>query len=374
MDTERLVPLKSNIKVHSYIQVAGKLLLLSGVLYLFILAITLLGASFKLMGAGVAHTLFNTTANPIVGLAIGILATAIIQSSSTTTAIVVGLVGSGGLGFENAIPIIMGANAGTSVTNTIVSLANVNRGEDFKRAFAGSTVHDFFNFCSIALFLPLEIQFGFIAKSALFIERNVVGFGGVTFNSPLKLITKPVVIGITEIVGNNGWIASLIALTLLFISLRYLTKIIKSMVMANVEKFFQRVIFRNAVLGFALGVVLTILVQSSSITTSLVVPLLGAGVITLHQVFPYILGANIGTTVTAFLAAAATGSHTAIAIAFAHFLFNVFGTTVFWPLKRLPILLAERLAEYCQSSRLIPALYILILFIVVPGVLILTMR
>jgi solute carrier family 34 (sodium-dependent phosphate cotransporter) len=354
-------------------QLLGKLLLLFGILYIFILAISLLGASFKLMGAGVANTLFTATSNPLVGLAIGILSTVIIQSSSTTTAIVVGLVGAGTLGFENAVPIIMGANAGTSVTNTIVSLANINRREDFKRAFAGSTVHDFFNFCSIALLLPLEIQFGLISKSALYVESHLIGFGGLTFNSPLKLITKPVVAEIIDLLGKRGWLTAVIALILLFLSLKYITQVMRSMLMANIEQFFERVIFRNAALGFTLGIVLTVMVQSSSITTSLVVPLLGAGIITLRHIYPYVLGANIGTTVTAFLASFAIGAHAAVAIAFAHFLFNIFGTAVFWPLKSLPIFLAERLAEYSQRSRLIPFLYILIFFVILPGAIILIM-
>ncbi len=370
MDTERPNPLQTSVDSQGKLQLIKKLFYLSGVLYLFILAITLLGASFKLMGADVVHSLFSAAENPMVGLAIGIFATAVIQSSSTTTAIVVGLVGSGGLGFVTAIPIIMGANAGTSVTNTIVSLASINRGEDFKRAFAGSTVHDFFNFCSITLLLPLEIQFGLISKSAKFIEPFVAGSGGLSFKSPLKMITKPVVAQVIDVIGNTGWLAALIALVLLFFSLQYLTKIMRSMIMSNIEQFFERVIFRNAALGFTLGIILTVLVQSSSITTSLVVPLLAAGIITLQQIYPYVLGANIGTTVTAFLAAIATGSHAAVGVAFAHFLFNVYGTAVFWPLKRIPIFLAERLAEYSQKSRVIPILYILILFFVLPGTLI----
>ncbi len=373
MDSKHSVFSQSPVEPHDKLQLLKKLLLLAGVLYLFILAISLFGASFKLMGKDVAHALFTATSNPLVGLAIGTLATALIQSSSTTTTIVVGLVGAGTLNFVNAVPIIMGANAGTSVTNTIVSLANINRKEDFKRAFAGSTVHDFFNFCSITLLLPLEIQFGLISKSALFIERNLVGFAGVTFKSPLKMITKPVVVEIIDLLGRQGWLAALVALILLFFSLQYLTKIMKSLIMSNIEQFFERVVFRNAALGFTLGIALTVLVQSSSITTSLVVPLLGAGIISLQQIYPYVLGANIGTTVTAFLASFALGSHAAVAVAFAHFLFNVFGTAVFWPLKRLPIFLAERLAEYSQRSRIIPFLYILIFFIILPGALILIM-
>ncbi|HQV33419.1 MAG TPA: Na/Pi symporter, partial [Calditrichia bacterium] len=83
-------------------------------LYLFLVSINLMGASMKMFGKGFAETLINNTANPLVGLFIGIFATSLVQSSSTTTSIVVGLVGGGVMTVSNAIPIIMGANMGTS--------------------------------------------------------------------------------------------------------------------------------------------------------------------------------------------------------------------------------------------------------------------
>jgi sodium-dependent phosphate cotransporter len=158
------------------------------------------------------------------------------------------------------------------------------------------------------------------------------------------------------------------------VALRYIVKTLKTMVLARVERFFQRYIFRTPALGFILGVALTSVVQSSSITTSLVVPLLGAGVITLAQIFPYMLGANVGTTVTAFLASFVTGSAEAVSIAFAHLIFNVYGIAIFWPLKKIPIALAEALARQTQRSKLIPVLYILVLFFVFPALVLLVFR
>lgn len=344
-----------------------RLLFVLGLLYLFMLAITMLGTAFKLMGKDVAEQLFHATENPIVGLVIGILATAIVQSSSTTTSLVVGLVGSGALSFANAVPIIMGANIGTTVTNTIVSLAHISRGDEFKRAFAGSTVHDFFNICAVIVLLPLEEMFGIISFSSHIVEKVFAGWGGMTFTSPVKTYTKPVADWIAHAVGGNGWVVAIIAIALLFFALKYIVSLLKSMVLAKVERFFQRYIFRTPALGFLLGIGLTVLVQSSSITTSLVVPLLGAGVITLSQIFPYCLGANVGTTITAFLASFAIGSHEAVSIAFAHFLFNVYGIAIFWPLKKIPITMAKTLAAWTSRSRWVPILYILIVFFVVPG-------
>lgn len=350
--------------------VALKVSLLLFLVYLFILSIILLGEAFKLFGAGFAETIFQATSNPVVGLVIGVMATAVIQSSSTTTSIIVGLVASGVLSFESAVPMVMGANIGTSVTNTLVSLGHISRGEEFKRALSGSMLHDFFNICSVIVLLPLQIYFNIIGKTALIAEEIFAGFGGLTFTSPLKAITKPVATAIIELTGNSGWLTAIIAFVLLFVALRYIVTVLKSMILAKVEKFFQRFIFRTPALSFILGMCLTVFVQSSSITTSMVVPLIGAGILSVSQVYPYYLGANIGTTITAFLASFVTGSHGAVAVAFAHLTFNVFGIMIFWPLMRVPIWMARKMSSLTQLSRLYPILYILLVFFIIPAIII----
>jgi len=344
-----------------------KLIAIVALLYLFLLSVTLLGEAVKLLGSDFAKALFQTTSNPLVGLCIGILSTAIVQSSSTTTTMIVTLVGSGLLPFEAAIPMVMGANIGTSVTNTIVSLAHISRGEEFKRAFAGSTVHDFFNLCSVVVLLPLQVYFDLIGWTARHVELLFAGFGGLKFTSPLAIITKPVAKQIVHLTGDTTWLAIVVALLLLFVALRYLVLLLKSLVLARVEKFFQQYIFRTPALGFLLGVILTVLVQSSSITTSLAIPLIGAGVMSLSQVFPYTLGANVGTTITAFLASFATGSPEAVSVAFAHLIFNCYGIMIFWPLKKIPIWLATKLAEVTQRRKIIPLLYIAVVFFIIPA-------
>ena len=125
-------------------------------LYLFLTAISLLGAAFKLFGSGFSEALITGTSNPIMGLMIGLLATSLIQSSSSTSSIVVGLVAAGALTVRGAIPIIMGANMGTTVTNTMVAMTSINRRSEFVRAFSGATMHDFFNLMTILILFPLE--------------------------------------------------------------------------------------------------------------------------------------------------------------------------------------------------------------------------
>jgi sodium-dependent phosphate cotransporter len=351
-----------------------KLLAIAALLYLFILSITLLGAAAKLLGSDFAKALIQTTSNPLVGLAIGALATSIIQSSSTTTSILVGLVGSGMLPFEAAIPMVMGANIGTTVTNMIVSMVHIRRGDEFRRAFAGATVHDFFNLCSVIVLLPLQISVDLIGWTASHAERLFAGFGGLTFTSPLAIISKSVANEIVLLIGNSAWLTVLLALIMLFFALFYIVRVLKSLVLARVERFFQRFVFRTPVLSFLLGLSLTALVQSSSITTSIVVPLIGAGVLNIKQIYPYTLGANIGTTITAFLASFATGSHEAVSLAFAHMVFNAYGVMVFWPLKKIPIWLATKLAELTQKSKIIPILYVVVVFFIIPAMILLLLK
>ena len=112
-------------------------------------------------------------------------------------------------------------------------------------------------------------------------------------------------------------------------------------------------------------------------TTSLAVPLAGAGLLTLRQIYPYTLGANVGTTVTAILAALAVGRPEAITVAFAHLLFNVSGIALIWPVARLrhvPIRLATRLARVSVTARWVPLVYIVLGFYFVPLLLIFVLR
>ena len=351
-----------------------RLALLLVLLYVFFVSIGLMGASIKLFGKGFAERLLATTANPFVGLFIGVLATSLVQSSSTTTSMTVAMVAAGALDVSTAIPVIMGANIGTSVTNTLVSAGHISRPEEFKRAFAAATVHDFFNLIAVAIILPLQLLTGFLGKASLLMANAFQGVGGLKFTSPLQAITKPALNIIRDVTGENSIIMLIISFLLLFVALRYIVVILKALVIGRVEAFFTTKLFNNPLTTLVLGLVLTVLVQSSSITTSLVVPLAGAGILTLRQIFPLTLGANIGTTITGFLASLITGDISAVTVAFAHFLFNVFGIVIIWPIRRVPLWLAETLAGYSLKSKLVPVGYVLTVFFLIPLALIYLLR
>ena len=322
-------------------------------IYFFLLSIKLLGHSFKLFGGGFAAVMIQMTSNPFAGLIIGIVATSLIQSSSTTTSIVVGLVAGGALSLGNAIPIIMGANIGTTITNTLVSLGYINSRIEFRRAFSAGIVHDFFNICAVIVLFPIELKFHIIEKIASALEMGFSNAGGLKMFNPLKFALDPAINLIDRIFAPLPYasIAMMIfSLFLLFMALTYLIRTLRSLVLKKIEIVVNKYLFKNDLLGFGLGILITSVVQSSSITTSIIIPLAGAGLISVRQIFPYTLGTNIGTTVTAILAALATQNHIAVTVAFSHLCFNIFGITIFYPLKFIPIKLAEFVGKKAAKS------------------------
>ena len=365
-----------------------RVLAVFAVLYLFLVSIGMIGSAFKGLGSGFAESLFQSQASPFIGLFIGILATGLIQSSSTTTSLVVGMVAAGTFGSDPklavaaAVPYIMGANIGTSITNTIVSLGHIVNKEEFKRAFSASVVHDFFNIFAVIVIFPLELVFGVISKFAMILSTILLGSGGGTFTSPIKLITKPTVKWIEHLFHQQSIIEPsvlllLVALGFLFFSLRNLTKLIKSLVMFRLQAFFDTHIFKTTLRAVFFGILITILVQSSSITTSLVIPLAGAGILNLRQIFPYTLGANIGTTVTSLLASMVSGTIAPLAVALSHLTFNLLGIGLLYPIKsvrEIPIRLAEKFSDLATKNKIYPLLYILIVFFLIPLALISLVR
>lgn len=348
---------------------AMKVIALGAILYGFLVSIGMLGSAFRLFSGGFVGDLIQSASNPVIGLFVGVLVTSLVQSSSTTTSLAVALVGSGTMSVETAIPVVMGANIGTSVTNILVSLGHINRGPEFRRAYAAANVHDFFNVLAVLILFPLQLTTNFLGLFATGLARAFYDIGGLTFASPLKVATAPAVDGAVNLIGQQPWLLLLTSLALMFTALRYLVVLLKSLVISRVEALFDQVIFSTAGRAMLFGLIITALVQSSSVTTSLAVPLAGAGILTIQQIFPYTLGANVGTTITAMLAALAVGEVHAVTVAFAHMLFNVCGILVIWPLpaiRKLPIIMAEKMTDIAMHSRIIPVVWLLFFFFLLP--------
>ena len=355
----------------------ARVLTLLFLLYGFLVSIGLLSKAFTMFSGGFVDGLIASASNPLLGLFVGVLATTLVQSSSTTTSLVVAMVGSGSMPIHTAIPIVMGANIGTSVTNTLVSLGHISHGREFERAFAASTVHDFFNIFAVVILFPLQVTTNFLGILAADLAEIFQEMGGLTFASPLKIVTGPAVNGLTHALDGHPWILLILALLIMAASLRYLVVALKKIVLGRVEAFFDQTLFANAGRAMLFGLLITVLVQSSSITTSLAVPLAGAGVLSLVQIFPYTLGTNVGTTITAMLAALAVGEISAVTVAFAHLLFNVCGIAVIWPIpaiRRIPLRLARNFAAVAANHRWLAIAYIAICFYAVPFAAILILR
>ncbi|ROL41119.1 Sodium-dependent phosphate transport protein 2A [Anabarilius grahami] len=442
-----------------------KVPLLLLLLYGFVCSLDVLSSAFQLAGGKVAGDIFKDNAilsNPVAGLMVGILVTVLVQSSSTSTSIVVSLVSSGLLEVKSAVPIIMGSNIGTSVTNTIVALMQAGERNEFKRAFAGATIHDCFNWLSVLVLLPLEVASGLMS----FLARvTVSGFqlhSGDEAPELLKTLTEPftkliiqldksVITGIAlgdESMRNHSlvkvwckssvfvssvnvtaaaaqncsaelhcgkdsnltWIIqniskpintekcqhlfvdsglSDLAVGLLLLAgslmvlcscLLLLVKVLNTLLKGQVAKVIEGVIntdfpypmgWLSGYLAMLIGAGMTFIIQSSSVFTSAMTPLIGIGVISLNRAYPLTLGSNIGTTTTAILAALASPREklpAACQIALCHFYFNIFGILLWYPVPftRLPIRMATALGERTAKYRWFAVLYLLVCFLLLP--------
>jgi len=346
-------------------------------LYVFLGAIETFQHAMGLLSKDAVKSLFSGLDNPFAGLAVGILSTALVQSSSVTTSLVVAMVGTGDLSLANAVPIVMGANIGTSITCALVSLGHITQSAAFRRAFAGATVHDIFNLLSVAILLPTELATGMLQRTAELLVHPLLGAGtGLTFESPVKTAVKWFPGVLDWLLQDNlglakPWVATVLfvlALVMVISSLILITRMMRVLMADRIERWINRVLRRSGLLGLIIGTVVTALVQSSSITTSLLIPMFGAGVLTLEAGFPITLGANIGTTVTAILAATVAGP-AGLAIALVHLLFNLAGTLIFFPIRpmrRIPIRLAEKLADLCVRNRIWVVVYLAMVFVLLP--------
>jgi sodium-dependent phosphate cotransporter len=278
---------------------------------------------------------------------------------------------------------IMGANIGTTVTNTIVSLGHIGHPTEFRRAFSAATCHDFFNFLTVAILLPLEMATGFLQSMSGTFASLVTPGTGTKLPNPIKDATKaaagPLQDAVEAVfgVGKGGAVALIVVSALvIFVALLLIVKNLRTLSGGRLQSAVARALDSSSYIGILVGIVVTVMVQSSSITTSVLVPLAGAGVVTLRQVFPVTIGANIGTTLTAILASMATPeatAHLAVQIAIVHLLFNIFGLLLIYPIpaiREVPLALARKLADLAVRSRGMALLYVAGLFYGLPAALI----
>ncbi|XP_052401276.1 solute carrier family 34 member 2a [Carassius gibelio] len=441
-------------KILRVLTIAAKLILLLGFLYMFVCSLDILSSAFQLVGGKAAGDIFqenSVLSNPLAGLVIGMLVTLLVQSSSTSSSIVVSMVSSGLLEVSTAVPIIMGTNIGTSVTNTFVAMTQVGDRNKFRRAFAGATVHDFFNWLSVLVLLPLEVATGYLVKLTDLIVKSFNIQSGENAPALLNVITDPLTESIIELdesvisgialgdpeaknkslikvwcqtfsnttvqnvtmsncsnfpcwelknvtevinikkcnhifVSTNlsdlavGLILLACSLLILCTCLILIVKLLNSMLKGQVAVVINKIMNTDFPFPFAwltgyiaivVGAGMTFIVQSSSVFTSAITPLVGIGVIKLERAYPLSLGSNIGTTTTAILAAMASPAEklgNSLQIALVHLFFNLSGIVLWYPIPftRLPIRMAKALGLLTAQYRWFSGLYIIVCFFIFP--------
>lgn len=354
------------------------------VIFVFLFALQWMSVGLKLLSNKAILAQMQEGINPFLGLFIGILATAILQSSSAVTTMVVGLVAAGSVGLAPATPIILGANIGTSVTCMIVALGLIGRRKEFGRGVSTAALHGLFNIFMVLVLLPLELTTQALSSNADRLATwmfNIIGDLDPTSGFHSLTIGKvtSIVSGLTAsdaYPDGNPYILLLIGLLALFFSLRMLIILFKSRMAGQVRTRMNQYLFGHPRQAFMTGLLSTAVLQSSSVTTSLMVPLSAKAKIALPRVFAYLIGTNIGTTITALVAAILLGaeSEVALAIAFVHLLVNCIGALLLFPiafLRSIPIAIATYLGKAARDNRIIPVVYLILLYFMIPGILVL---
>lgn len=498
-------------------------------IWLFLCCLGLMGTGFKLLGGKDSAKMFDVVDNPISGVMIGILATVLVQSSSTSTSILIGLVGADEMSVSTAIPMVMGANIGTSVTNTLVAMGHFANKDELRRGFTGATVHDCFNLLSVLVILPFQWATNFLghlsyamAKGAeacddtvkkcdktefikpyvkpyykgvvnydkkiatyvsegycdgqcgdtghseeemkaltdvlckgdsdeyikcndyveefknswvkddlfkvkrlpAYIQFNSsstedLAFAQYHYNCPLAAGCNdlpdfwnstleaahpdvPTTSGTGEVFAvchkmkyglcdarllkgglmlrdwdlsdtAAGTLAVLFSLSGLCCVLYLIVQSLNILVKGHAAVYLRKAVSLNGYFSILIGVFVTIMVQSSSITTSVLTPLVAVGLIPLENMFPLTLGANIGTTITGIMAATVVTSNPVQAwqVALCHLMFNLLGIMIFYPIpfmRKIPLAMARTLGIYAEKMVWFPIAYILIAFFAIPGI------
>ena len=339
-------------------------------IFIFLLALELITIGGKQLGENYAQEIIRITARPFPALFIGLLATAIIQSSTTITSSIVAMVAAGILSLEAAIPMVMGSNIGTCVTSLMVALGNMGSPKAYKRGFSTASSHVIFNIVSALLFLPLEMETGILGKISHYLAEKIsswspLGQGWFIFHDALL---QPAASFLESAAFHQPFIMLPISFILLFICIFSLTALFRFLISGEPGVKRVTAALRNPGLSLFSGIGLTAAIHSSSVTTSMAVMLAATEKVSPKKLFPFVMGANMGTTVTALIAAIGR-SEAALAIAICHFLFNFLGVMIFFPfpaVRKLLYQLAKWSGMMAMRHLWFAFAWILILFFALP--------
>lgn len=261
-------------------------LTLLGGLAFFLFGMNLMGEGLeKLAGGKLEQILKKLTSSPIKGVLLGAVVTGIIQSSSATTVMVVGVVNSGLMKLEQTVGVIMGANIGTTVTSWLLSLTGIEGDSVLIRLLEPASFSPLFALAGLILWSQKKKE-KYHSTGIIFLGFALIMFGMQTMSGAVQPLAD-----MPEFTS-------------------YMTK------------------FSNPLLGMAAGMILTAIIQSSSASVGILQALCVTGAVSYGAAIPIIMGQNIGTCITAILSSIGTGRNSKRA-ALIHLYFNVIGTVIF---------------------------------------------
>ncbi|CAF1011012.1 unnamed protein product [Brachionus calyciflorus] len=400
-----------------------KILLFLLLLYLFLLSLNFMTIGFSLVSPyalKASNIIQFMLKNPLSGLALGVLITALLQNATATTSIAVSMVGAGIIpSVKSAIPIIMGSNIGTCVTNSFIALTLSGDPNEFKRAFSAATLNDIFNYLTTAVLITLDILFDFLLvlsekltdlmpedsealKKANFIGEILHPISSNSTEIALRCCSKEIFFNINSTLsyqtvclectylsfpmiknfgdGLTGLFWIVLSLITLIACLFGIVKILSLIIIGPIAQFVRKIInasfpgklkWLTQIALFIVAFLLTLIVQSSNIITATLVPLCGMGMVSLQRVYVMTLGSNIGTTLTGILSAftqPASSVKKSLQLAFIYSLFNIFGVILWLPIKslRFPKTVANKLGNVIFKYKWFLYVYVLGAYFVIP--------
>ena len=262
-----------------------KIITLLGGLALFLFGMDIMGKALERQAGGKLQTILaKMSSNVFKGFLLGLGVTAVIQSSSATTVMVVGFVNSGIMTLKQAVGVIMGSNIGTTVTAWILSLSGLEGDSFLIKFFKPSTLAPLIGIFGILLYM---------SKSEKKRGIGTIMLGFMALMTGMDLMSSSM-----SFLKSEAWFADLM------------------------------ISFTNPIVGIIFGAVLTAIIQSSSASVGILQGLCSTGVVTYGAAIPIILGQNIGTCITAIMGAIGANRN-ARRTAMVHLLFNVVGATMF---------------------------------------------
>ncbi|CAB3400184.1 unnamed protein product [Caenorhabditis bovis] len=418
-------PTKHRLKY--YITCSFIISLIFLVLFVYVCCLANMSTAFGLLasrGLGKAIQQSPLINDPISAVVVGMLATVILQSATTTTNILVTMVAANMITVHDAIPVMIGSELGSSLVNAMVSLAYSGKPEQFRRAFSAAILGDVFNICGLFVIFPMEMITGLIEKVSWWIVDPMISEQGLSFKT-LELLTDPInqfILQVNEpellnatirpemfeanhsfvqrcqfangsriyncpydhlfaysMLGDRaiGWIVLIVSIVSLIFCLVAIVYLIQKLLEGHAAIYIRRLLSKQCpgVLKPCTGYVVMLvglIIQSNSIFSSSLTPLVGSGVVTLEQMYPLVLGSNIGTTFSGVLAAFSTDPsrfEKALHMAMCQVNYNIIGTCLFYIIpctRKFPVYLAVKLGNLTDRYRWFIVVFILAFFVVIP--------